>query len=434
MFADPLTRRDLELFDARDGGPAVATTLDRTKTEEGSRRFREMLRAPCSSAGEIRRRHEALRYLAHVDTAFGISDDAIRRVGKYLASTFTTLPRRWAVLSYAEAAWWSVRYPDLVRHARRGIQATRLLTASFIRYADDVSVREMPTGLDELVGEGLDLAEALQPLLRHSRSPWAALISDRVLRGPARPSLDRLLAVVAELDALSGAARLIREGFAIPTVDDRSSSLHGEGLWHPFVPSPVGNPVDLEGGHALVFITGPNMAGKTTYLKSVGVCLYLAHCGFPVPARSFRFSLVDRLTTGLTPEDNLRRGVSYFLAEVRRVKGVIEAVARGERTVAIFDEVFRGTNVRDALDATRAVLLGCARARTSMFLFSSHLIELADELADHPRLRFCHFEGELTGDRLEFSYRLRSGVSNQRFGMELLRREGLPDLLESISA
>ncbi|MEQ9568602.1 MAG: hypothetical protein RLN75_00300 [Longimicrobiales bacterium] len=434
MFADVQTRRDLELFEARDGGPSIVTTLDRTTTEDGSRRLREIVRAPCASADEIRSRHESLSYLVEIDTPFGVADDGIRRVRKYLESTFTTLPSRPKPLAYAEAAWWAVRYPEVVGHARRGIGATRHLVRSFVGYAQSVASREMPEGLAELVQEGLEIAESLRPLLRPARSAWVALSSDRGLRGGVRPTAERLLAIVAELDALTGAARLLREGFVLPVVDDRGPSMRGEGLWHPFVQDPVGNPVDLEGGDALVFLTGPNMAGKTTYLKSVGVCLYLAHCGLPVPAHSFRFTPVDRLTTGLSPEDNLRRGVSYFLAEVRRVKDVVEAIARGERTVAIFDEVFRGTNVRDALDATRAVLLGCARARTSMFLFSSHLVELADELADHPRLRFCHFEGELTGDRLEFSYRLRPGVSDQRFGMELLRREGLPDLLESIPA
>lgn len=434
MFVDAQTRRDLELFDARDGGPSVATTLDHTRTEEGSRKLREILRGPSSSAAEIRTRHEAIRYLAGSELSFGVRDDGVRRVRRYLESRYTTLPRRWTVISFAEALWYAVRFPEVVRHARRGVGATRHFVASFTGYARGIADGDLPRGLDDLVAEGLKVAGSLQSFLRPARTAWAALTYDRELRGEARASVERLLEIVAELDALSGVARLLDEGFVLPRLDEGGSTLRGEGLWHPFVPEPVGNPVDLEGGDALVVLTGPNMAGKTTYLKAVGVCLYLAHCGLPVPARSFRFTPVDRLTTGLSPEDNLRQGVSYFLAEVRRVKNVVEAVARGERTVAIFDEVFRGTNVRDALDATRAVLLGCARAKTSMFLFSSHLVELADELADHPRLRFCHFEGELSGDRLRFSYRLREGISNQRFGMELLRREGLPDLLESIPA
>lgn len=434
MLVDAQTRRDLELFDARDGGPSVATTLDHTKTEEGSRKLREMLRSPSSRADDIRARHEALRHLVGVDRPFGVNDDGVRRVRRYLESRYTTLPRRWGVISFAEALWTAVRFPEVVRHARRGVGATRHFVASFAGYARGIGEGDLPRGLDELIAEGLEIAGSLQPLLRPARTAWDALRYDRALRGEARPSLERLLDIVAELDALSGAARLLGKGFVLPHLEARGAVLRGEGLWHPFVPEPVGNPVDLEGGDALVVLTGPNMAGKTTYLKAVGVCLYLAHCGLPVPARAFRFTPMDRLTTGLSPEDNLRQGVSYFLAEVRRVKSVVEAVARGERTVAIFDEVFRGTNVRDALDATRAVLLGCARAKTSMFLFSSHLVELADELADHPGLRFCHFEGELTGDRLRFSYRLRAGISNQRFGMELLRREGLPALLESIPA
>lgn len=111
---------------------------------------------------------------------------------------------------------------------------------------------------------------------------------------------------------------------------------------------------------------------------------------------------------------------------------MVAAVARGERTVAIFDEVFRGTNVTDALDATRTVLLGCSRARTSIFIFSSHLMELAEELEERSSVKFCCFEGDVEGSELRFDYQLRSGVSTQRFGMEVLRREGVPELLDAI--
>jgi DNA mismatch repair ATPase MutS len=215
-------------------------------------------------------------------------------------------------------------------------------------------------------------------------------------------------------------------------VEDSGPVLEGEGIWHPFLPKGTRNPVSLRAGQTLVFLTGPNMAGKTTYLKAVGICIYLAQCGLPVPAERFAFAPVDHFVTGLAPEDNLREGISYFLAEVRRVKDVVRAVAAGHRTIAIFDEVFRGTNVADALEASKTVLVGCSKAKRSTFIFSSHLVELAEELGGLPSVEFRYFDGELQGDELSFDYQLRSGVSKKRFGMELLRREGLPDLLAEI--
>ena len=111
----------------------------------------------------------------------------------------------------------------------------------------------------------------------------------------------------------------------------------------------------------------------------------------------------------------------------------LELFEGGLRTIAIFDEAFRGINVADALEASKAVLVGCSRARRSTFIFSSHLVELADELSELDSVEFRYFDGELDGDDLRFDYRLRPGVSRKRFGMELLRREGLPELLAAIS-
>ena len=86
------------------------------------------------------------------------------------------------------------------------------------------------------------------------------------------------------------------------------------------------------------------------------------------------------LFTSLNPKDNLRSGLSYFFAEIMRVKEAATFLAEGRRALVIFDEVFKGTNVRDALEASAAVILGFAKARQSGFMFSSHLTELVDVL------------------------------------------------------
>lgn len=294
--------------------------------------------------------------------------------------------------------------------------------------------RPLPAQLGRLCQRIRELSDSVSAHdLQSAHSYVGVLEEDRRLRDDQRADLEDLLGALAELDALSAMSHLLDEGYCLTDIgEDGGTAVDGVGVWHPFLPGGVPNPISLRGGETLVFLTGPNMAGKTTYLRAVGVCVYLAQCGLPVPAQRFSLSPVDRFITGLSPEDNLREGVSYFLAEVRRVKEVVEAVVRGERTIAIFDEVFRGTNVTDALDASKAVLVGCSRAESSIFIFSSHLVELADELKDRASIKFCYFEGTLEGNRLSFDYRLRPGVSGQRFGMELLRREGVPGLLDSI--
>jgi DNA mismatch repair ATPase MutS len=219
-------------------------------------------------------------------------------------------------------------------------------------------------------------------------------------------------------------------GFVLPEVlDSEDLEVAGEGLFHLFLEDPVRNPVRLSALDRLTFLTGPNMAGKTTYLKTLAVAVYLAHLGMGVPARAFRFTPLGALFTSLSPEESIREGLSYFMAEVRRVKSVASGVARAPSALVVFDEVFRGTNVRDALDASLLVIRGFARNVRCLSLFSSHLVELADRLASEPGVRFQRFEGGVEDGRAVYGFRLEEGVSSQRFGLRLLEQEGLPGLL-----
>ncbi|NNF13595.1 MAG: hypothetical protein HKN72_10235, partial [Gemmatimonadetes bacterium] len=241
---------------------------------------------------------------------------------------------------------------------------------------------------------------------------------------------------LAQLDALRAlGATTRRQGWVFPDlVSAGSFILEAEGLYHPFLQDPVGNPAHLEGGKPLVFLTGPNMAGKTTYMKAVGVATVLAQLGAGVPANRFRLTPVEVLVTGLNPSDNIRAGLSFFFAEVLRVKTAAQHVAEGKRCLVLFVEVFKGTNVRDAMAATEEVITGFAHGRSSGCMFSSHLVELAESLSELGRVRFVHLEGDIVDGRATYSYRLRPGVSDKRFGLQLLSEAGVPALLERIMA
>jgi len=196
----------------------------------------------------------------------------------------------------------------------------------------------------------------------------------------------------------------------------------------------VKNPIGIAGTVPVVFLTGPNMAGKTTYLRSAALAVLLAQAGMGVPAQRLRLTPVEALITSLNPSDNLRAGMSYFLSEVLRVQVAAETLAEGKRAFVLFDEVFKGTNVSDALEASAEVIVGFSRARRSGFIFSSHIVELEAALQSNPRVRFEYFEGRLVEGRAEYSYRLHSGISNLRLGLQLLREAGIPELIARIGA
>ncbi len=204
-----------------------------------------------------------------------------------------------------------------------------------------------------------------------------------------------------------------------------------KGLYHPGLEAPVPNSVEIGNGSNIIFLTGANMAGKSTFMKSLGIVVYLAHMGFPVPAAAMRFSLLDGLFTTINLADNLAMGASHFYAEVLRVKKVIEELRRGRKLLVIFDELFRGTNVKDAYDATIAVTSAFSARSDSVFLISTHIMEAGEVLRQrYKNIRFIYLPTRMDGTKPVYTYQLGEGISDDRHGMLIIRNEGIPEILE----
>src|SRR5262249_43973808 len=177
-------------------------------------------------------------------------------------------------------------------------------------------------------------------------------------------------------------------------------------------------------------VTGPNMAGKSTFLKAIAVAVLLAHLGSGVPATSMEFVPVATLFSSVRIADNLNAGESFYLAEVRRIGALARALSEHGSAVAVIDEPFRGTNVHDAAEATLAVISRLSAHPSALVLVASHLGEVVPTIAGDPRIALLCFTADVSGEQPHFDYRLRDGVSAQRLGMTLLRQEGVLDQLE----
>lgn len=173
------------------------------------------------------------------------------------------------------------------------------------------------------------------------------------------------------------------------------------------------------------------MAGKSTFLRSLSTALYIAHMGFPVAARAMEFSVLDGIYTTINLPDNLGIGASHFYVEVLRVKKMAQELRTGQSFFILFDELFRGTNVKDAHEATVAVAKGFAGKRNSMFVISSHIIEAADQLSKNSNIDFWYLPTRMNGNVPEYPYTLEPGVTDDRHGMVIIRNEGILDILKN---
>jgi DNA mismatch repair ATPase MutS len=437
MNIDRHTLRDLEIFDSGSGRSGVFQVIDSTRTTVGSSVLKYWLEHPLSEPHAIMQRQEAQTYIAHSRVPFFTTPRDLLSALAYLDSNIQrpAASRTWR--DGPRAIWLAVRYRTVYREIKNGVSAT----ASLLRQADGflarIGAEEAPaTFRSDLleVREQLGEAEMRRAMSPGAAGPFTTYRRDRIFRSTRVAAVRRVVDLAGQVDALLAAHEMsARLGFQYPKpVSDSGFRLRAQGLFHPFLPDAVRNDAELSHCDRVLFLTGPNMAGKTTYLKTVGIVLLLAQAGLPVPARRLSFTPVDFLITGIRTEDNLRRGLSYFMAEVVRVRVAAEVLATGARALVLFDEIFKGTNVRDALEASESVIRGFAKSQCSGFIFASHLTELAAALEGAPGLRFGRFEPPPSDDPRRFPYELAEGVSDQRFGLQLLEREGVPDLLGRI--
>jgi DNA mismatch repair ATPase MutS len=152
--------------------------------------------------------------------------------------------------------------------------------------------------------------------------------------------------------------------------------------------------------------------------------------GFPVPAKSMSFSVKDGIYTSINVPDNLNMGYSHFYAEVLRVKKIAEEVSAPKNLVVIFDELFKGTNVKDAYDATLAVSEVFAEHRNCFFIISTHIVEVGVALGERTHnIRFVYMPTEMQGKVPVYTYRSREGISSDRHGMMIIENEKILDII-----
>jgi len=270
----------------------------------------------------------------------------------------------------------------------------------------------------------MPLFAAISPLLLWSTQFAFAIERWRSEHGPAiGPWLDAL----GELEALSSLSAYAYEHSddPFPQFVDSGILLEGRDLRHPLLPATqcIPNSVRLDGEGQVWIISGSNMSGKSTLLRTVGVNAVLALAGAPVRATHMRLS---SLAIGATIRvmDSLQQGTSRFYAEIQRLHTIME-LTKKMPVLFLLDEILHGTNSHDRAVGAEAVIRGLI-GRGAIGLVTTHdlaLTRLAEALA--PRAANFHFEDQLENGRMVFDYRLRSGIVEKSNALALMRAVGL---------
>lgn len=429
FFADPITRSDLEIESRGTQASTVFGVFERPHTAAGESELRAWLGAPLLTAREIQWAQRMIGDCRESVAAFGalVSRARPERVQRYLQSQLDVPRATGGLAGLFSSVWTAARHAECVAIAREGrecvsefLAACRDWCAQAAGMPESSSLAVRAKYLDETMGK---IAEVLESC---STSSIGLLKLDGLLRGDDRIWIEAALRELAQLDALHALAATVEaRGWSFPVVRDGAPRVVIRGLRHPLVASPVENDVDLSDDHRVLLLTGPNMAGKTTYMKSVGIAVYLAQVGMAVPARAMELTPFDRLVTVIGIHDSVAAGSSAFHYEVTRLGDALGMLLGGRRCLLLLDELMRGTNAADAQEACCLVIDALLSTGNCCAALSTHVAGLVDAVAGETRLTLGHFEAEMKDHALAYDFRLRSGGYQGRMAMALLEQMGV---------
>jgi len=438
MQVDKTTILDIGLLDNNES-KGLASHLDFCKTNGGRAQWIQLITSPLDTKHAIESRQSVLQIFIAESVFFeqmNISNGTCLVIDQFYGNSFSPIPKQislpgaywyqfWNKTDYALIAYSVKHLLTFVQTLDQWLKVVEPYSNNTILNALIVPIKKQLTQIDFLDFNSDKL----------NKDPQAVLQLGYFFYDQYKSQIKNLQQLFYEIDAYYSMATAMQEyQFNFPEwVDQTNPMIEFEYAVHPLLTKAVGNDLSLTSESRFLFLTGANMAGKSTFIKTVGLLAYLAHIGMGVPAKKCKLSILDGLITNLTTADNILKGESYFFNEVQRIKHTLTQVMDGKKYLVLIDELFKGTNIIDAMKCSTKVIEGLQALNQSLCILSTHLYEISVPLKVYPHIQFYYFETSVINKTLQFNYTLKKGVSQDRIGYLILEREGVVDLIERIN-
>jgi DNA mismatch repair protein MutS len=245
---------------------------------------------------------------------------------------------------------------------------------------------------------------------------------------PSIPAFQRAARAIATLDALTAFAEAARCYDYVAPVFTTQSGIHITGGRHPVVERQVEhfihNDTRLSPARRMLLITGPNMGGKSTYMRQVALIALMAHIGSFVPAEQAQLGPLDAIYTRIGASDDLASGRSTFMVEMTEAAAILHGAT--EHSLVLMDEIGRGTSTFDGLALAFAIARHLLEKNLSFSLFATHYFELTRLNAEHPECANVHLDAVKHGHSIVFLHALEDGPASQSYGIEVAALAGIP--------
>ena len=438
MQADKTTLNDLSIFHTQEE-QSIFYHLDFTTTIGGKDWLRHMIANPYSDLDKIHQTQQTLQLIIKNEEKWPtiITNGTVMVLGKYYNSAIDEMPHdpnpvNGLYYRVVKAQDYSLVKFSVTHFIDFAIGLNQILNC-FKGENNPVLLQVMLDRIQLLTDKPV-----IKTMMNWDKKQKISTIHNltfaRFLLRNFKDNALELIEIYSRLDAYHSMAVACKKfGFCFPEIQKtKAPFINAKNLYHLLVPAHVAYDVLLDQQANFLFLTGANMAGKSTFIKAVGVSVYLAHVGMGVPAESYRLSLFDGLISNIQVEDNISKGESYFFNEVQRIKKTIDKINDGRNWLVLIDELFKGTNVQDAMKCSITVIEGLRKMKNALFILSTHLYEIGEDLRKYPNIKFNYFETNIHDGQLEFSYQLKDGISNDRLGYLILKREGVVNMLEQL--
>ena len=439
MQADKTTLTDLSFFNI-DEEQTVFHYLNFTRTAGGKEWLRYFLSNPFDNVKAISETQQIIKKIIPVQKQWAntlVTNGTVMVIEKFYETAFEEVPHNPTVLN---SFYYSVfNAPDFslicysIKHFSDFFIGLKQITALLKSNDNPVLLQTILEQMRMRLNKP-GLPELLQTDPGKELSKQQLLKLGHFLKRRYKQEAVELIEIYSKLDAYySMACACDKYQLCFPLfTETEKPEIKAKQLFHPLLPTPVAYDVELNRQQNFLFLTGANMGGKSTFIKAIGVSVYLAHTGMGVPAQQMELSLFDGLLSNINVMDNIVQGESYFFNEVQRIRKTVEKIYGGKKWLILIDELFKGTNVEDAMKCSSTVIEGLIKIKDSLFILSTHLYEIGEGLKKYPNIQFKYFETAVTNGELYFSYQLKDGISNDRLGYLILKREGVVDMLEKL--
>lgn len=435
MQIDQTTINDLSIENKEDEF-SVFHSLDFTSTNDGRFYLKQILAVPLKNIDEIIDVQLTIKELiiAEKNLPKIITNGTIMVMERFYETAINNLPQTANIFNTAiykivyNSDFSVIKYS--LQHFINFVKGLKELV-ELLQHTNSKKILFWTTKISMILGKP-KVALLLNEQRNVATIPSISIINDAFfLRHYFKQDCLELIEIYSKIDAYTSLAVACKKfNFSFPDfIVTNEPFINLKGLYHLLLTNPTSYNIGLKKDDNFLFLTGANMAGKSTFIKAVGVAVYLAHIGMAVPAIEMQLSYFDGILSNIHVMDNIFKNESYFFNEVQRVKNTVEKINDNKKWLILIDELFKGTNIQDAMKCSTVVIEGLQKRDNAVFILSTHLYEIGEDFKQYPNIQFKYFETNICNKELAFNYQLKDGISNDRLGYLILEKEGVVGLL-----